>query len=735
MKFLSGTSLGCIATMFATLTLHATSAGAADAVTLTAPSKAGPILYLVDPFLFAKLDNGGNQKNLDLTVLYQKHNMPAVRAAALDADNTSAAIAVVQSGNPAADVTLSTNNGTTLLPYDPKFLTKAPSGAGTTTLTIPAAQLVKVGSKYYAAALVQAPAVGAAYDVANPITVTARQNEAAPPVKMALDVPPVILVHGLWGDKSSLQDLRKYLLTSPQWRREKLVDAICYSPFLAFDAAKDPLTNGSDPCEVTSQTALDRQIEFLMATLDKRHVVGGRVDVVAHSMGGLTIRHYSGLSEYRLPRNRNQGVFHQVVTLDTPELGSTLATYLINHADATRHASTGSSAWNLWEAECDDGDTVRSCFSKLGLPLAGDSQPLSTGSVYSLIPNGRNLKAAPGPRIPGTIWRAVTSTWPQRDKTSSLLRSVLNTLIRAIYNDNQTAPSTSSILETQNNDVIVRTASQLGGAPVSYNFTDLAHTRTPDASVFSTFFDGVTQNVEQNESVNNLVGCWLANDGAATCKPANLERPATLAAANTAPQLAKFGAFDRLSLAAPAQTPQLGVPLELPLHFASGIAHTIVVSQSDGHGEIESASGKATVARQAAGTSYVRVTPQRIGPMTFTVAASFADGGVAVKRIAVDVRPPTASPTAFAADNSPVVIVLDSAEPVAMLHPEATYPGIGTIPVDPRLLTTSVQQSGAPVIQMKGGMIQALRAGEATVDVRYGGAVDHVQVIVKPTWE
>ena len=114
---------------------------------------------------------------------------------------------------------------------------------------------------------------------------------------------------------------------------------------------------------------------------------------------------------------------------------------------------------------------------------------------------------------------------------------------------------------------------------------------------------------------------------------------------------------------------------------------------------------------------------------------SFADGGVAVKKIAVNVRQPSVSPTAFSADNSPVVIVLDSAEPVAMLHPEATYPGIGTIPVAPRLLTTSVQQSGEPVIRMQGGMIQAVRAGEATVDVRYGGVVDHVQVIVKPTSE
>ncbi len=106
-----------------------------------------------------------------------------------------------------------------------------------------------------------------------------------------------------------------------------------------------------------------------------------------------------------------------------------------------------------------------------------------------------------------------------------------------------------------------------------------------------------------------------------------------------------------------------------------------------------------------------------------------------MKKIAVNVRPPAAAPTAFSADNSPVVIVLDSTQPIAMLHPEAIYPGIGTIPLAPRLLTTSVQQSGAPVIQMKDGLIQALRAGEATIDVRYGGVVDHVQVIVKPTWE
>lgn len=71
-----------------------------------------------------------------------------------------------------------------------------------------------------------------------------------------------------------------------------------------------------------------------------------------------------------------------------------------------------------------------------------------------------------------------------------------------------------------------------------------------------------------------------------------------------------------------------------------------------------------------------------------------------------------------------------------MLQPEATYPEIGTISLDPQLITTAVQQaSGAPVIAVQGGMIRALRPGEATIDVRFGSAVDHVRVIVKPTWQ
>jgi pimeloyl-ACP methyl ester carboxylesterase len=708
-----------------TLLGHGAAAGAASNVDL----------FLVDPFLLGKPDNGTNLGNLDLGTLYQRRNWSVVRATGLVADGTSAAIAVVESNNATADVTLKAN-GAVLLPYNAKFLTEAP-GAGTAKLTIPAASLVKVGSVYFAAALVQAPPATTAHSFSAPVEIVAVQDGVKKQATLRLTPPPVVLVHGLWGDETSLKDLQAYLLATAPWQKSALVEPICYSLYLAFDAAKDPLTGDGDSCEITSKTALDREIAHLMVVLDDRHIVGGRVDVVAHSMGGLVVRHYSAQPKYFGARNRRQGEFHELVTIDATEQGSTLATYLYYHADSGLQAPAFSPSWNLWEAECDDGDTVRTCFNKLSLPLAANSLSLETGPVFALLPEGPHVRAAPNARIPGTIWRAVTATWPQTDKQSSLLRSVLNALIAALYSSGQTPANTVGILGTEQDDVIATLKSELGNVQNSFNFTDLAHTKTPDPSVFSTFFDGVNQNVEESASVDRLTGCWLANLGAAGCTQGITQqsRPQASPVASSQAQPAKFLAADRLALGAAGRSPQFGVPFELPLRLTQA-PRAIVVSQSNGHGEIQSGSGGVAITRQSGGISYIRITPQRFGPMTFTVAVTFADGGFAVRRFKTDVRLPATAPAAFSAGRGPIVIVLGSDEPVALLQPEATYPDVGTIRVDPRLVTASVRQaSGMPVISLQNGVIRALRPGQATIEARFGNAFDRIQVIVKPDWD
>ena len=393
----------------------------------------------------------------------------------------------------------------------------------------------------------------------------------------------------------------------------------------------------------------------------------------------------------------------------------------------------------MWEAECDSDDNVRACFNKLDLPLAANSQALKSGAVFSLIPGGPSLRVLPDARIPNVIWRASTATWPDADSTSSLLRSVLDTLLRATYSNTNNAPTLSQILGTQSNDVIVTTTSQLGNAQNSFNFKDLAHTKTPDPSILSVFFDGENQNVEQSGSVSQLVGCWLADAGAASCTQAATlfeGRSGTAAAASTRPEIAKFMAADRMALGTASRTPQFGVPFDLPLNFAASGPSRIVVSQSDRHGEIESGSGAARIVRTAGNTRTIEITPRRFGPMTFKVAATFADGGFALKTMRVNVRPPAAPPSAFSAGRGPIVIALNTDEPVAMLHPEATYPATGTFRLEPGSVTFTAEQSaGAPVISLQGGMIRALRPGEATIEARFGTVVDRVQVIVKRNWE
>jgi triacylglycerol esterase/lipase EstA (alpha/beta hydrolase family) len=212
-------------------------------------------------------------------------------------------------------------------------------------LIVRASHLIKIGTWFYAAALVQAPDPGAGRTFTTPITVTAQQGTESEEASMSLVPPPVVLVHGLWGNEKSLEFLRDVLTNSPPWKsRPGLVKAIEYTNDIAFDA-------------VEPASALGNQIRDLLKagvqSLDAEHIVGGRVDIIAHSMGGLVARHYAMLTPYRSLRDRGQGQFHQIVTLDTPEGGSQLATYLFDHRGCTLQSTSGFIAGLIWSAICE----------------------------------------------------------------------------------------------------------------------------------------------------------------------------------------------------------------------------------------------------------------------------------------------------------------------------------------------------------------------------------------------
>jgi len=258
---------------------YGTSNVATATITITAASTPTTAVHLVDPFLLGKVISNFDQSNIDLKPLFRVQKWPTVQANGLLADNTSAAIAVIQTNDCANDVSLTTTNGTTLDNYSQDFLTKPPTLA-LPGLSIPVSKFQYSAGSFFAAALVQAPIVGATYSLsslfsANPITVTAFQgSRQSLPATMSLVIPPVILVHGIWGDSSALQNYAANLGTYDFWKLYPSglgIIPIDYKNDIAFD----------DPGAQGGPATLRKTITGLWALLNHHNIVGGRVYVVA----------------------------------------------------------------------------------------------------------------------------------------------------------------------------------------------------------------------------------------------------------------------------------------------------------------------------------------------------------------------------------------------------------------------------------------------------------------------
>jgi pimeloyl-ACP methyl ester carboxylesterase len=741
--------------VFAGQSLSAPSARA-DAGVVAVPSarppRSPPTIYLVSPFLLGTL-TGADLANLDVAAILPNiaaSDWPTITAHGLSADDTSAAIALFQT-SLRERVTFTTDNGTQLLPYTSNFLTVPPT-PGASTLTVLASQLIPAGGSFYAAALIQAPPVGdPVHAFSAPITVTAQQRRG-PPAQAALSLvpPPVVLVHGLWGNLASLANVADYLLATAPWAAYGLVEPICYSIYFAFNADTDPLAGNGNPCEQTSATALSTAIGEIGQTLDGLRIVGGRVDIVAHSMGGLAARSYATTADYNAPatRFRTAGAFHQIVTIDTPEAGSSLATYLIANASQKFVDPLNKIADLLWfGAGCDASNTIETCFAnpQVNLPLTAPGYPLNVGVVYSLEPGGAAIASVPV-SIPNTIMAAVAAVWPdQGQPETSLLRNELNGLIRGITPPLQSATTTDQQLGNQPNDVIVTQDSQLQGvATGQYQvFTDLAHTGAADSSILGPIVGGSDSNVLNSTDVNQAVGCLLASEGqAASCATATasaagaqLPPAATATAYQRIPT--KFRAPERLAIG-PIAGATLGQSLQIPLRLsatgiAAGIAH-VVVSEADLYGEVAGASGPAVIQGHGASSS-LEVVPLRLGRVSFTVAIWFGDGGFATQSMTADVEPPPQPPLSFSANDLPAVVVtLGSAERLANLHPRAAYPNIsGFVAVPATLLHYALLPGeGPPPVRIgPNGVIRAIQPGKAMIEVRFGSAVDRIPIIVR----
>jgi pimeloyl-ACP methyl ester carboxylesterase len=277
-------------------------------------------------------------------------------------DGTSAAL-LIFAGPTQADVCFTAGADLVFEPFDANFRQVVSATRQAGTWTVPAAQLTAIGGRYYAAALVETVTTSFAKASATPAIAAGQCCWNSVAKALADQVPPVVLVHGLWGDSDSLSSVQQYLDGEAPWNLTKIsyVQPIQYDITQPFD--------GPEPA-----TVLNSEITNLLTQLRDRHVVAGRVDIVAHSMGGLVIRHFAGTSTYLSPLNRNQGAYHTVVTIDTPELGSALAPYLLANWNGTLQAPVTSTPYVIWSAACGlfSSEDVEECCDELGRPRAAD---------------------------------------------------------------------------------------------------------------------------------------------------------------------------------------------------------------------------------------------------------------------------------------------------------------------------------------------------------------------------
>jgi triacylglycerol esterase/lipase EstA (alpha/beta hydrolase family) len=658
---------------------------AADVPTVMFRGAVGP-LTLVSPFLLGAT----NLANLDLANLLPKLSA-ADSALALAADGTSAAIVLFQTATK-APVTFRTNNGTTLLPYDPTFLTYAPK-LGSSTLTVTP---IQIGSLLYAVALLQAPPAAVTPSYAAPIVVTGRQSggqlyQAAIP----LVPPPVLLVHGLWGNSNSLSFYDTTLTGQAPWASNpNLVYEITYPGAESFASAD-------------SVGAMKTEAATIFQQVQSQGIVGARMDVVAHSMGGLLLRSYSAGNSYRSIENRQQGQFHTIVTLDTPEAGSAMASYLWAHQGDKRAATILSdpTAYAFWQAVCATASatTVAQCLAHYGDPVSG-------GAVQSLEPDSASLNGAPAPNIKDATWRAVTAT-----TTSGVVYNAVTLLIRSIYSSEGMAPSIYEILGGPNDD-IVSLASQLSGNPPAY-VTDpgLAHT--------GLLGYGLDTGVNNSPVAAGQTACWLKDP---MTSPTCSAKGATIVASDDSGGL--WPAPGRLALEMPSAA-ILGKPLTL--RIKDNDVRSFEIQQIGQDGVSAHDTVKATAS--SGGGADLTVIPRVLGKVQFHITANFGNATFDMAHPVVDVSVDPSQITEIRADSRFRQLLAPDSDSTFFLTPEITVKGLAQ-PVE---LGSSASYrvkspSTDPAVTVdSAGRIKSVHPGAATIEVSFEGHAVELPVLVR----
>ena len=191
--------------------------------------------------------------------------------------------------------------------------------------------------------------------------------------------PPVVLVHGLWGNASSFNNFTP-LITDTNFNVSRAVYANTItgvtSTTPSFSSSVDSSIEANSLGFAYNAPGVLTQINnFIAAYRTSANVAAVKADIVAHSMGGDISRTANLLSSFLSPGTFGAGPIYKLITIATPHLGTPVAADLL--------ASNNTCARNVLAS---DGDIALQSITFSGTTTDGalyDLEGCGTGSSLS----------------------------------------------------------------------------------------------------------------------------------------------------------------------------------------------------------------------------------------------------------------------------------------------------------------------------------------------------------------
>jgi pimeloyl-ACP methyl ester carboxylesterase len=150
--------------------------------------------------------------------------------------------------------------------------------------------------------------------------------------------PPVVLVHGLWGDATSFANFTP-LITDANFSINYAVYANLITGITStvptFSSSIDSTIEANSLGFAYNAPGVLTQIKnFISAYRTTANVAGVRADIVAHSMGGDISRTMVLLNNFLANNTFAAGPINKLITVDTPHLGTPLAADMLTNSNS-----------------------------------------------------------------------------------------------------------------------------------------------------------------------------------------------------------------------------------------------------------------------------------------------------------------------------------------------------------------------------------------------------------------